>query len=212
MTSALSVFVPPSQRSTVRVLTSKTRAIDSREKPRAERSPRMFGRLSSIVIGRSPCQCPVMYRHVSVHRMTRRRLCVKAAFAVGLVRGRPPELTRWAWRQNGRPGAGAKASSLMRRLAIPASPRLVVDGSPRGWGRSPVRSDGLRGGGVEQGGFTVVRPGTGNRRGYWTRDVPSVPSEVRKGDFGGQLNSGRALARRQARSTSSWFTHSSFLL
>ena len=71
-----------------------------------------------------------------------------------------------------------------------------------------MRCDGLRGGGVEQGGFAVVRSGTGNRRGYWTRGVPSVPSEARTGVFRGQLNSGRALARRQARSTSSWFTHS----
>src|SRR5450759_5013184 len=34
----------------------------------------------------------------------------------------------------------------------------------------------------------------------------------RRGDFGGQLNSGHAAAPRRARSTSSWFPHSSSLL
>ena len=52
-------------------------------------------------------------------------------------------------------------------------------GRDAGW-QSPVGSAGPRGGRVEQGGLAVAPPGTGNRPGYWTPDVPLVLSEVRE--------------------------------
>jgi len=118
--------------------------------------------------------------------------------------GRRPERARYLFSPNPR-----FAPDLIRSpRGAPGVPRRV----PFAAGRSPVRSGGLRGRGVERGGLAVVPPGTGNRRGYWTSGVPSVPSEVRNGVFGGQLNSGRAPTRRQARSSSFSLPHLSPLL